>query len=157
MHIESIENEVVDTQGIEKKDTADTLEDGYERYKKLGGIINEKDYQTAIDSTIETNRLDIGNSAIRSRISQAEAIARQAGIKLNNLEDVLDPRVITYVLLRSDVMPEDAKFHHSQMSDQNIFGEVLRMYDDADSLDKLIKAYPNISFDYKSEGSSALS
>ena len=32
---------------------------------------------------------------------------------------------------------------------QRIFGEVLRMLGDADSLDKLIKTYPNISFKYE--------
>lgn len=154
MYRESVEVEVADIPDTEKENTEDTLEDSYARYLKLGGVINEKDYQQAIDKTLETT-LDRNDPQIKSRISQAETIAKHAGIKLNNLEKVLDPRLLLYVILRSDVKPKDVKYHHSQMSDQKIFGEVLRMYEDADSLDKLIKAYPNISFDYKSTATSA--
>lgn len=148
MYRESVENGVADIPDTEKE------EDSYARYLKLGGVINEKDYQKAIDQTLEPT-LDRHDPEVRNRISQAEEIARHAGIRLNNLEKVLDPRVLLYVLLRSDVKPKDVKYHHSQMSDQKIFGEVLRMYEDADSLNKLIKAYPGISFDYKSTATSA--
>lgn len=155
MFRESVEAGVADIPDIEKENTVDTPEDSYARYLKSGGIINEKDYQKAIDRTLETT-LNRHDPEVRSRISQAEGIARHAGIRLNNLEKILDPRVLLYVLLRSDVRPKDVKYHHSQMSDQKIFGEVLRMYEDADSLDKLIKAYPHISFDYKPAATSTI-
>jgi len=44
------------------------------------------------------------------------------------------------------VRPEDIEHHHSQMSDQRLFAETLRMLGDVASLGKLIEAYPSISF-----------
>lgn len=148
MSKESIKNKVVDTQNIEKE-TADIPENSYQRYVELGGIINEKDYQSALDRMDKTRTLDRKNPQVRNSIQQALGIARYAKIKLNDSENVLEPKIVLYVTLRNDAKPEDVKYHHSQMSDQRIFGEVLRMLGDADSLDKLIKTYPNISFKYE--------
>jgi len=141
-------NKVVDTQDIDKE-TADIPENSYQRYVELGGIINEKDYQSALDRMDKTRTLDRKNPQVRNSIQQALGIAEYAKIKLNDSENVLEPKIVLYVTLRNDAKPEDAKYHHSQMSDQRIFGEVLRMLGDADSLDKLIKTYPNISFKYE--------
>ncbi len=124
-------------------------ENNYQRYMELGGIINKKDYQSALDRMNNTHALDRKNPQVRSLIFQAMEITRDARIELNDSKDVLDPKIVLYVILRSDVKPKDVEHHHSQMSDQNIFGEVLRMLGDADSLDKLIRAYPNISFKYE--------
>lgn len=120
---------------------------GHQRYLELGGIINEEDYQSALDRI--GSALDRKNPSVRASITQAMGIAEYAGIKLSGPEDGFDPRVVLYVILRNDVRPEGVKYHHSQMSDQRIFGEVLRMLGDVESLDKLIKAFPNISFKYK--------
>ena len=146
MSKESFENKVVETQGIKE---GTNLENSYQRYLELGGIINEKDYQSALDRMSKTRTLDRKDPQVRTRIRRVSGIARHVGIELNNSEDVLDPKIVLYEILRSDTQPKDVKYHHSQMSDEPIFGEVLRILGDADSLDKLIKAYPNISFKYK--------
>ena len=120
----------------------------YRRYLELGGIINEKDYQSANDR-MNSCTLETGSPRVRNSIKQVRVIAEHLGIELTGPGDILDPRIILYVILRSEVRPEDVKHHHSQMSDQRIFGEVLRMLGDEDSLDKLVKAHPNISFEYE--------
>ena len=112
----------------------------YERYQELGGIINEKDYESALARAKNTTTLDI------TLIKQLEFIAHIAGIELHNTKDTIDQRTILYGILRTDTKPEGVKYHHSQMSDQRLFAEVLRMLGDVDSLNKLINAYPNISF-----------
>lgn len=142
---ESIENALEDIPDTHKENKVDDLEDAYARYLKLGGeISNEKEYQQAIDKMISTHTLDRSIPEVKSSILQAEQMANHANIKLNNLGNVLDPRVQLYAILRTDGMPEGAKRHHSQMTDQKLFAEVLRMYEDKDSLDQLMKAYPHI-------------
>ncbi len=134
---------------IFEKETADIVENNYQRYLGLGGIINENDYQSALDRMNSVHTLDRKDPQVIDSIRQVVDMARYAKIILSDLKDVLDPRVVLYVILRLDTKPEDVEYHHSQMSDQRIFGEVLRMLGDASSLDKLIKAYPNISFKYE--------
>ena len=148
MSQELLENEVQDTQDIEKKETAYKDENSYLRYVELGGIINGKDFQSSLARSKETTTLD------KTSIAQAEVIANRSGIVLHNSKDSLDPRTMLYGILRSDTNPKEAKYHHSQMSDQRLFAEALRMLGDADSLEKLIAAHPNISFDYKPHESS---
>ena len=114
----------------------------YHQYWELGGIINEKDYESALTRAKNTPALDA------ARTKQAEEIAKFAGIKLDNTKDGIDQRIILYEILRSDTKPEEVTSHHSQMSDQRLFVEALRMLGDVESLDKMIKAYPNISFIY---------
>lgn len=134
---------------IFEKETADTFENNYQHYVELGGIINEKDYQSALGRMNNTSTLGRRSPQIIDSIQQAVNTARYAGIELKDSGDVLDPKIRLYVILRLDVRPEGVEHHHSQMGDQRIFGEVLRMLGDADSLDKLVKAYPNISFKYE--------
>ena len=114
-----------------------------------GGIINEKDYESALTRAKNTTTLD------KTLIKQAEGIAKFAGIELNNTEDVIDQRIILYGILRRDVRPEGVKRHHDEMGDEHIFAEALRMFGDVDSLKKLIEAYkkvnPNMSFKYPEE------
>lgn len=117
----------------------------YRQYWESGGIINEKDYESVLTRARNTTTLD------KTLIQQAENIAKFAGIELNNTEDGIDQRIILYGILRSDVKPEEVKSHHSQMSDQGLFVEALRMQGDTESLDKMIRAYPNISFIYHEE------
>ena len=134
---------------IFEKETADIVENNYQRYLGLGGIINENDYQSALDRMNSVHTLDRKDPQVIDSIRQVVNMARYAKITLGDFKNVFDPRVILYVILRLDTKPEDVEYHHSQMSDQRIFGEVLRMLGDASSLDKLIKAYPNISFKYE--------
>ncbi len=114
----------------------------YQRYLELGGIINENDYDSALLRAGNTTTLD------KTRTAQAENIARFAGIELCDTEDSLDPITVLYGILRADIRPEKVRHHHSQMSDQRLFAEALRMLEDAEALNKLIRAHPNISFDY---------
>ncbi len=113
----------------------------YERYKKLGGIINEKDYESALTRAKNATILDI------ALIKELEFIARIAGIELRNTKDAIDQRTILYGILRTDAKPEGIKYHHCQMSDQRLLAEALRMLGDVDSLNKLINTYPHIAFD----------
>ena len=112
----------------------------YQQYQELGGIINEEDYQSALARAKNTATLD----AIL--IKQSELIARVAGIELRNAKDSLDQRTVLYGILRTDAKPKEVKYHHSQMCDQRLFAEALRMLGDTDSLNKLISAHPHISF-----------
>jgi hypothetical protein len=114
-------------------------ESAYEQYKGFGGIINEKDYQSALERAKNTSEFN------EYLIAQTETIARAAGIKLYNSKDSLDPRTKLYGILRHDEN-STAEHHHSQMSDQRLFAEVLRMLGDTESLEKLIKTHPHISF-----------
>ena len=111
----------------------------YNKYQELGGIINEKDCISALTRAEKTAVFN------ESLIRQAENIAKHAGIVLDNSGGV-DPKVKLYAVLRADNKPEDVKDHHSQMSDQRLFAEAVRMLWDVDSLNKMIAAYPNISF-----------
>ena len=112
----------------------------YQQYRELGGIINEDDYNSALLRAESATTLDI------ALIRQSEIIARVAGIELYNTEDDLDPITVLYGILRTDVRPEKVRHHHSQMCDQRLFAEALRMLGNVDALNKLIRAHPHISF-----------
>ena len=109
----------------------------YQQYRELGGIINEEDYQSALDRAQSTARLDN-----ESLVAQVELIAKVSGITLHNSEDILDQRTILYGILRTDTNSGE-KYHHNRMGDQQLFAEALRMLGDTDSLKKLIEAHPN--------------
>lgn len=140
-----LENGPGDTQDIEEKKTVDTPDNNFLRYVGLGGIINGKDFQSSLARAKQTTTVD------KIFIAQAESMANTSGIVLHNSKDFLDPRIILYGILRSDIKPKEIKNHHSQMSDQHLFAEALRMLGDVGSLEKLIAAHPNISFNYKLE------
>jgi hypothetical protein len=108
---------------------------GYEEYKALGGIINEVDYARAIKKAEETA------SADEMSFQQARVLARSAEIEIleNN-----DPRVVLYSILRNDQNISGAEYHHSQMSDQKLFAEALRISGDEESLGKFTDALPHI-------------
>src|SRR3989338_4941881 len=109
----------------------------YQQYQELGGIINENDYQNALDRAQNAVMLDN-----KTLIGQAESIARVSGITLHNADGVLDKRIILYGKLRTDTNP-GVEYHHSQMCDQQLFAEALRTLGDADALKKIIEAYTN--------------
>lgn len=111
----------------------------YQQYREFGGIINEVEYESALTRARNTE-----TSPEKILIKQAERMAEFAGIELRNTKDAIDPRAVLYGILRADAKPKEAKYHHSQMPDQRIFAEVLRMLGDTDSLAKLINAYHKI-------------
>ena len=137
MNEQKLENVASVTRGAEENIVEGSPMNNYEQYRNLGGIINEKDYQSAFD------RIEGITSLEKKSIDQAKLIARVAGIKLDSSDSTLDPRVALYLILRIDIDLK-AMYHHSQMSDQQLFAEVLRMLGDEDSLQKLINAHPNI-------------
>ncbi len=124
-----------------RTDVQHPIEEGgvYGKYQELGGIINKKDCISALERAEKATVIN------KHLIRQAENIAKYAGIILDNSGGV-DPKVKLYAVLRADNKPEDVKHHHSQMSDQRLFTEAARMLGDIDSLNKMIAAYPNISF-----------
>ncbi len=128
-------------QGADVRNTQE--ENNYQRYQELGGIINEDDYRSALTKAKDTVILD------EALIKQAKDIAKFAGIELDSAEDAIDPRITLYGILRRDVRPKEVKYHHDQMSDQRIFVEALRMLCDVGSLEKMVKMYPHISFEYQ--------
>ena len=115
----------------------------YQRYLCLGGIINEKDYNSAIERAGGITTVD------GMLLGQTKVMSDFAGIELHNSKNSVDPRVILYGILRSDVRPKGVKYHHDQMSDQQIFVEALRMLGDTESVNKMIKVHPNTSFKYQ--------
>jgi hypothetical protein len=153
-----------------KKEEVVAVKNDYKRYRELGGIINEADYASALARTKEKV---IVNELFAKH---AKNMARVAGIVL----DEKDSRAILYGILRGDTetnvsekkqkenkeIKTDESVHRdnnsvlkkketegylSQMSDQKIFVEALRMLGDEDALKKCIEAYPNISFNYAHE------
>ncbi len=113
--------------------------DPYEQYQELGGIINREDYENAL-----ARARDAATAPEKMLVGQAELMAEFAGIELHNTKDAIDQRITLYETLRADSKPEEIKYHHSQMSDQRLFAEVLRMLGDTDSLNKLIGAYHKV-------------
>jgi len=118
-------------------------ENNYQRYIDMGGIINEKDYNSVLERARSMTTVD------ETLIGQMKVILDFAGIELHNSKNSVDPRVILYGILRSDVRPKGVKYHHDQMSDQQIFVEALRMLGDTESVNKMIKVHPNTSFKYQ--------
>lgn len=111
----------------------------YRRYRELGGIIDEASYRKALARVEHTTHLT------DTLVVQARLIAQVAGITLNNSGGYLNAATILYGVLRTDSNP-GTQHHHSQMCDQRLFAEALRMLDYPDLLAKVIEAHPNICF-----------
>jgi hypothetical protein len=134
---------------IKEKDAESSTKEAYAGYQGAGGIINEGVFQRIFKEAEAANGLDQKKSEIKTAIQQGIHIANFAKIELHNLEKKLDPKIILYVLLRTDYIPEGEQNHHGQMSDQQIFMEAARMLGDSEAIEKMKKTYPNINFEYK--------
>lgn len=141
------EGEILNIKDVEK--ITNSFENNYPLYQELGGVINEEDYQRILEQARKPKALDERNPQIRSIIQQGTNIANYANIPLYNSENNFDLRIVLYVLLHTDFQPEGKSKHHGLVGDQRIFGEAVKMVGDADTLDKLIEAYPNIDFPHK--------
>jgi hypothetical protein len=109
----------------------------YEQYRSLDGIINETDYASSLARAKEMKTIDTNKRA------QVQTMATASGIILE--DSGIDPRVALYAVLRADQNPDLlSKYHHSQMTDQKLFAEVLRMLGDTESLKKLLETHPHI-------------
>ena len=102
----------------------------YQQYLASGGIMNEKEYESALARADSAGRAP--GTPEKELGKEPGNMAKFAGIKLRNTEDVLDKRTAWYRVLRAG---------SSQMYDQRLFAEVLRMLEDKDALKKLIAAY----------------
>lgn len=125
-----------------KKEEMVTNKTSYDRYRELGGIINEVDYQKALARAGQTTSLR------KTLVAQAKLIARVAGVPLDDdFQGCPGKITILYGVLRTDSNSNPGEqYHHSQMCDQRLFAEALRMLDFPDLLAKVIKAHPNICF-----------
>lgn len=110
--------------GVGVQDTPE--ENNYQRYLEMGGIINEKDYNGALEKAKRVTTLDA------TRAQQVKNLAEPAGIELSNPED---KRIKLYWVLQ-ELKPKEIKD-----SDFRLFREVLRMLEDIDALAKLKATY----------------
>jgi len=115
----------------------------YEKYRNAGGFLSEADFANAL-AEVKARRTVEPHS-----LSQAEGMAKAAGIVLESREEGIDPRVALYDvlhdMLRVDTQGDVKRYHHSQLSDQPLFAEALRMLDDTESLAKFLKMHSAIS------------
>jgi len=126
--------------------TEDSKNVNYQKYLSIGGVINEADYMSALARAKE-----FAIAEYKTLVSQAKGMAQTSGIDLG-AEASKDPRVALYSVLRNDTNTSGEKHHHSQMDDQRLFVEVLRMLGEEESVAKFTETHPHISFEYGKEG-----
>lgn len=113
----------------------------YQQYCELGGIINESDYQAAMERIIPPVKIE------QTLAGQARHIFGFCGLRVReNESQKIELISALYGILRSDMRP-GADYHHGQMCDQRLFAEALRMLDYPELLEKVIRSYPNINFE----------
>ncbi|GEM_PF-3168975 len=116
----------------------------YQNYLALGGTINKEDYESILK---KAETLKIRNStdpSVECCIRQLENMARFSGIELHNEGVIPGSKIMLYVSVRVDFKNGGLQDHYTQLNDQRMFAEVLRILGDADSLKKLSQAYPHI-------------
>lgn len=106
----------------------------YQKYQEAGGIFNEVDYNEALERSFLI--LPPERNLNKQAELQAEQMAKFAG-----LNGPIDRSIRLYGILRTDTNPDKKEYHHSQMSDQSLFAEALRMNNSVLSLKKFIEAY----------------
>jgi hypothetical protein len=116
----------------------------YALYVACGGRIDEENYARVMKKVAEELHDCLPNN---SAISQTRIAAELSGISLDTVRDKagIDPRCI-YGILRNDDIPKGLRYHHGQMSDQQLLVESLRMLEVTSAVDAVIAAHPNISF-----------
>lgn len=115
----------------------------YAEYIRHGGRINETDYQSAL------SRVQIGNANENFK-KNAKNMADFYGISLKELRSEIDPCVL-YAILREDIGARELEYHHSQMGDQQILVEALRMLEQDTAAQIIISRHtspnkPHINF-----------
>lgn len=107
----------------------------YETYRESGGVFDEQDYNEILGQN--ENMAPDQRILNKQREMQAEEMAKLAGIDLNKIQNAVE----VYGVLRSTPTGHDAENHHSQMPDQSLFAEALRISGNMDELYKLIEKY----------------
>lgn len=113
----------------------------YEGYVACGGRIDEVNYRRVMKA-VQNAPLD-GESAKR----QTDITALISGVSLEAIRNDtgIDPRAI-YGILRHDHMPLEVKAHHTQMSDQQLLVESLRMLEQEGAVQAIMDKHPHIEF-----------
>lgn len=136
-----------------------TFSKRYARYKSLGGVIDKGACQdiwteaagiTYVDKALS---LQADHYALESGVPLWKAdpfdkvkVVWKSGIWVTLYSaDQVDDATVLYGVLRSGINPEP-EFHHSQMCDQRLFAEALRMLGRRPEIKRVIAAYPNIHF-----------
>ena len=105
----------------------------YAGYKTLGGVLSQEEYQNVRSHAADKEYIPSG-SLWRGH---ANFMASTAGITLS-------PETVTiYEILRSE-KPDPAKEHYSELGDQKLLAEALRIVGDKNSLDMFIEKLPHI-------------
>ncbi len=105
----------------------------YKEYRKLGGALSQEEYENVLKRSAD------GKYAPSSSLWQGHAnfMAEATGITLT------PEAVVIYGILRSE-NPDPIKEHFSEMSDQKLLAEALRIVGDKISLDIFIEKLPHI-------------
>ena|SRR3989344_1185038 len=115
----------------------------YEKYRNAGGFLSEADFANAL-AEVKARRTVEPHS-----LSQAEGMAKAAGIVLESREEGIDPRVALYDvlhdMLRVDPAGDINRYHYRKLEDRSLFAEALRMLGDTQSLAKFLKTHSAIS------------
>ena len=107
----------------------------YDDYLRLGGIINERDYISALERA----------ERVREVGPYQAAQVRQMGEVVGTPFD--EQVVRLYGVLRTDQKPPGVQHHHSQMTDQGLLWQVLEMLNRQYEIVGMFMAYPNILLD----------
>ena len=116
----------------------------YADYISMGGRIDEENYTRVIQMAQD----EAGASAVtKFTLFQTATIAGTSDISLEAIhaETGINP-VCIYSILRSDKIPREVRDHHSQMNDQQLLVESLRMLGAHSAIDAIIAKHPHITF-----------
>lgn len=116
----------------------------YADYVSIGGRLDEESYSQVMKKAEQESMSGITGNFARA---QTATIANVSGISLEAIhqEAGLDP-VSIYEILRSDKIPAGVSDHHSQMNDQQLLVESLRMLGQQDAVNAIIATHPHIIF-----------
>ena len=114
----------------------------YEQYRSAGGFLDETDYASVLAQA--KNKKTVNSHSL----AQAGLMANMAGFELQNRGTQIDLHVVLYDVLcdvlRTVTNRHPTAYHHSQMADQPLFAEALRMLGNTEALEKFQAAHPNI-------------
>jgi len=116
----------------------------YAGYLAHGGRIDEATYNSVMQRVGEDPAADFAEDFADS---QTKITADISGISLDAIrnETGIDPRFI-YGVLRHDMGPDGVEHHHSQMSDQQLLVESLRMLEQGSAVGAVIDKHPHMQF-----------
>src|SRR3989338_2073474 len=131
---EGLPRKEAEKEAIERKQSTEAHGTSYEKYRSMGGFLNETDFANALAQAKERRTVEPHS------LLQAEGMAKAAGIVLEGKENGIDPLVALYDalndILRVDPAGDINRYHYRKLEDQSLFAEALRMLVDTESLAK---------------------